>query len=215
MMRRLDLLPALYAQRRKEARRLATVVVAGVAVVAILGGWFFMLGAQIGAAESELADVRAGNNRLEARIAELQRFALLEQELLAKQDALRTVMTGDVAWPSLLTEIAMVVPSEVWLTKVTGSAAGVEGEVPVETETAPVRISSRVPYGRVQVEGSSLNMPGVAKWLLRLASVREFYAVFLNNAVEEEVDGADAINFDSTLELKKAAASNRYARGMP
>jgi Tfp pilus assembly protein PilN len=214
MMRRIDLLPPVYAEQRKQRRQVALVVVAGVAVFALLVVFWVGLGAQISDKEDELAVVEARNAAIQAKIAELQRFENLETELAAKRDALRTVMTGDVDWPSLLTEIAMVVPGEVWLDTLTASAAQTEGEAPVGTETAEIRVSDQVPFGRVQFTGNSLDMPGIAKWLIRLASVREFSAVWLNSATESETQTEETvINFDSTLELSTRAASDRFQGG--
>jgi Tfp pilus assembly protein PilN len=218
-MRRIDLLPQRYAEQRRQRRKLGLVVVAGLVALLLLIGWWFMLGLQIGTAEDDLAEVQAENAQLESQIAELQRFAELEAEVQAKRQALNTIMAGDVDWPATLTEIAMVVPGEVWLTNLTASAGQTEGATQVGTETAPVRVSNRQPFGRIQFTGSSLSMPGVAKWMTRLESVKEFFAVYLNSAAKAESaagEGASAveiITFDTTLELSNRAASGRFQGG--
>lgn len=212
MMRRIDLLPAVYAERRRQRRNVTSVLIAGLLILLLLIGWWFFLGMQINDAENELAEVQAENAALEAQIAELQRFANLAAEVEAKRTALQTVFAGDVDWPALLTEIAMVVPGEVWLTQLTASAGTTEGASPVGTETAAVRIDDDEPFGRIAFNGTSLSMPGVAKWMLRLEGVREFFAVYLNNAsAAESGDGGVAtVTFDSTLELSNKAASRRF-----
>jgi Tfp pilus assembly protein PilN len=216
-MKRIDLLPQRYAEQRRQRRNLGLVVVAGLVALLLLLGWWFLLGQQIGNAEDELAEVQATNAQLEAQIAELQRFAELEAEVQAKRQALRTVFAGDVDWPAILTEVAMVVPGEVWLTNLTASAGQTEGAAPVGTETAEVRISKGQPFGRIQFQGQSLSMPGIARWMLRLESVREFAAVYLNSAVKAE-GGEDTaveiVTFDNTLELSDRAASGRFQRGV-
>lgn len=211
MMRRIDLLPSVYEEKRRARRNVTTVFVAGLLVLLLLLGWWFWLGLQINDAEDELAEVRARNAAIEEQIAELQRFADLAAEVEAKRTALQTVFAGDVDWPALLTEVAMVIPGEVWLTSFQGSAGATEGAQPVGTETAAVRIDTKEPFGRVAFLGRSLSMPGVARWMLRLESVREFFAVYLNSAVvAEDEAGLDIVDFDNTLELSDRAASKRF-----
>jgi Tfp pilus assembly protein PilN len=216
-MKRIDLLPQRYAEQRRQRRNLGLVMVAGLVALLLLVGWWFLLGQQIGNAQDELAEVQATNEGLEAQIAELQRFAELEAEVQAKRAALRTVMTGDIEWSAIMTEIAMVVPGEVWLTNLTASAGETEGATQVPTETAEIRISNKQPLGRIQFQGQSLSMAGVAKWMLRLESVREFFAVYLNTASKSEGGegtAAELVTFDSTLELSNRAASGRFQRGI-
>ena len=216
-MKRIDLLPQRYAEQRRQRRNLGLVVVAGLVALLLLVGWWFLLGQQIGNAQDELAEVQATNAQLESQIAELQRFAELEAEVQAKRQALKTVFAGDVDWPAVLTEVAMVVPGEVWLTNLTASAGQTEGAAPVGTETAEVRISRGQPFGRIQFQGQSLSMPGIARWMLRLESVREFAAVYLNSAVKAEGSedtAVEVVTFDNTLELSNRAASGRFQRGV-
>lgn len=211
MMRRIDLLPSAYEERRRQRRNVTSVFVAGLLALLLLIGWLLFLNMQINDAEDQLADVKARNAVLEEQIAELQRFAELQAELDAKRTALQTVFAGDVDWPALLTEIAMVVPGEVWLTNLTASAGATEGAAPVGTETAPVRIDRKEPFGRMAFTGNSLSMPGVARWMIRLETVREFFAVYLNSATAAADEaGVGLVTFDSTLELSNRAASRRF-----
>jgi hypothetical protein len=89
-----------------------------------------------------------------------------------------------------------------------------EGATAVGTETAAVRISPNTPFGRISFTGRSLDMPGVAKWLIRLASVREYEAIWLNNASRPETTAEattpQIVDFDNTIELNNRAASERF-----
>lgn len=212
MMRRVDLLPERYVARRRERRNLLSIGMAALLVLLLLLGYWFILGTQINSAKGDLAATRAQNEQLQAQINELQRFAELEQEVIAKQTALQTVMAGDIRWPGLLTELAMVLPGEVWLVNLNGSAGATEGAAPVGTESAPVRITEKETFGRIQFQGNSLGMTGVARWLIRLGQVDSFVALWLNSATRSEpAPGAPSVtNFDSTLELGEKALSRRF-----
>lgn len=214
MVRRIDLLPERYVARRRERRQVFMVVVAGLVVLLLLLGWWFLLTSQVGDEEDRLAEVQAENQQLRQQIAALQEFADLQNQVLEKSNALAAVMAGDINWPSILTEVAMVIPGEVWLETLTASAAASETGSQVPTETAEIRISNREVLGRIAFTGRSLNMPGVARWLIRQAGVREFTAVWLNNATAEEEEGeVGVVSFDSTLELGRRALSERFQDG--
>jgi Tfp pilus assembly protein PilN len=215
MMRRIELLPESYREQRRIRRMTALVVMAGLFVVLLLTIWFVRLNFQISDAKDELASVQAENDQLRAQIAQLQTFADLQAEVERKRIALETVMAGDLDWPVLMTEVAMAVPGEVWLRTMNSSAGDTEGSTPAPTETAPIDVSAKESVGRINFEGSSLSLPGVAKWLIRQQLSRTFEAVYLADAVEAEIGGQKAFNFTSSLELNRRAFSDRFTGDLP
>ena len=213
MMRRVDLLPAIHEQRRRERRNLVVVVLAGLGVLLLLVGWWIVLGFQINSAENVLADRQAQNLQLQEQIAELTQFADLETEVQNKKSSLQTVMAGDLDWPALMTEIAMVIPDDVWLTSLSASAGSTEGATAAPTETAPIDIDPREPFGRILFEGRALSMRAVANWLIREETVDEFLAVYLGSATDSEFEGQLIFNFSNTIELGEKAVSGRFQEG--
>jgi Tfp pilus assembly protein PilN len=210
-MRRMDLLPTTYAERRRQRRDVFTVAVIGLVLAALLFIWMAFLLTEISDAKTELADIRQRNANLQAEIDELQRFADLDAEVRAKRTALQTVMAGDIDWPSVMTQIAMVIPGDAWLESFTTSAGQTEGAATVGTEANAVRISKKPPAGRIQFSGQAVCMPGVAKWLVRLGTVKDFTAIWLNTATETDTrPGCEVVTFDSTVELAESARSDRF-----
>lgn len=213
MMRRIDLLPAAYVERRRDRRSRGIVVIIAVLVILLLVAWYFMLRMQIATARDELATEQTANAVLENEIAELQEFADLDAEVKAKRTALQTVFAGDIDWPALMTDVAMVVPGEVWIESFSASAGETEGATPVPTETNEIRLWRQLSVGRVTVTGNSAScMPGVAKWLIRLATVDEFEAAWIGSATEADTrPGCEPpVAFDSTWELNRRVLSHRF-----
>jgi Tfp pilus assembly protein PilN len=213
MMRRIDLLPVAYVQRRRDRRNVSIVIAIGLFLVLLMVAWYFYLRTEISTANTELSTVKAQNAGLENQIAELQRFAELDAEVKAKRTALQTVFAGDIDWPAILTEIAMVTPGEVWLDTLQASAGNTEGSTPVDTETNEIRLTQKSPVGRIAFDANSAScMPGVAKWLIRLASVEEFDAAWIGSASESDSrPGCEPpVIFNSTLELNDNALSHRF-----
>lgn len=215
MMRRIDLLPEAYATKQRERRSIAMVVVATLVVLLLLIVWWVGLGTQVSSAKNDLIEAQNRNADLQAQISKLNHFAQLQNEVQTKTQALQAVMAGDVDWPAILTEVAMVIPGEVWLTNLTTSAGQTEGAEPVGTETNAIRVSNATPFGRIHFAGCSLTMPGVAKWLIRLGTVKAFSAIWLNSATAPESATTCPVQFDSTLELGDKAGSERFERGLP
>lgn len=215
MMRRIDLLPPSYLQKRRERSSLVLVAAATVLVVLLLVGWWFLLGVRVNEAEEDLQAAQTANIELDRQIQDLQRFVLLENEVQEKRASLQTVMTGDIDWPGILAEIAMVIPGEVWLTNLTASAGVTEGAALAPTETSPIPLSDLEPFGRISFQGESRTMPGVAKWMIRLEGVESFFATYLQNATESEGEaGQETVSFGTSIHLSDEAASRRFQQGV-
>lgn len=211
MMRRIDLLPASYVARRRERRNVVFVFLFGAFAVLLLIVWFLLLSSQISDARDDLAAAQARNQQIEAQIAELQVFAELEAEVQSKRTALQTVFAGDLDWPAMMTEIAMVIPGDVWLESFRTSAGATEGAAPAASETNPIRLSNKTPFGRIDFNGNAVCMPGVPKWLIRLGTVKDFSAIWLTNATEQDSrPGCEVVNFQSTVELSETSLSKRF-----
>ncbi|HZK50870.1 MAG TPA: PilN domain-containing protein [Actinomycetota bacterium] len=208
MMHRFDLLPASYALKAAQRRNLGIVAIAGLGLALIMLTWWFMLGGQINSAKEDLAVAQTRNSQLQREIAELRKFDELALEVQDKAGNLLLVFQGDVAWPSMLNEVAMVTPGEVWLENLTTSAGVTEGAAPVGTETAEIRVADEAAFGRIQFTGKSTTMTGVGKWMMRLASVEEFQAVWLNSATKADgEDTVEVVDFDSTIELNAKSSA--------
>ena len=209
MMYRFDLLPASYAKKTAERRRVGIVAVVGLGLALGMLTWWFLLGSQINATKADLATAEARNAQLQTEIAELRKYDELALEVQDKAGNLLLVFQGDVAWPSMLNEVAMVTPGEVWLESLTTSAGLTEGSAPVGTETAEIRVGDGTPFGRIQFVGKSTTMTGVGKWMMRLASVKEFQAVWLNSATKTDATESvpEFIDFDSTIELNAKSSA--------
>ncbi len=216
IMQGADLLPKTYEIRRKQNRSLALISVGGVLVLGLIVFWWISLGARVSDEERKLAEVQTVNADLQQQVAELQPFAALETEVLAKTEALRTVMMGDIYWPSVLTEVAAIIPDGIWLDTFNASAGTVEGSAPVGTEGAEIRVSPDVPTGRIQFTGGALSMRAVSDWLTELNRDIKFAAGWLNGASRDigSTDQVQVIRFDSTAEMGVDALSQRFQVGL-
>ncbi len=212
IMRGADLLPRTYELKRRQSRTVALVALGGIALLALVVLWWVSLGSKVNSEEQRLAEAQALNADLQAQSDELQEFAALETEVIAKTGALQTVMVGDIYWPSVLTQLSSLIPRDAWIETLSASAGATEGSTPVGTEAAAVRIAEEPSTGRVQFTGQALSMIAIADWLERLESSESFGSLWLNGAARAvgTTSGDGSFQFDSTLELGSEALSQRY-----
>jgi Tfp pilus assembly protein PilN len=215
MMRRIDLIPESYQLQRQQRRTVAFVVVAALAALVVLLVYWLSLGMRVSEARNELDAVSAKNAGLQSEISSLQPFAQLETQVNTKRSSLAMVMAGDVDWPSIFTEIALILPRDLWLSNVVASAGMTEGATAVGTETAVVRLTGEQPFGRIQFQGTSLTMPEVSRLIAQLGASDHFNAAWLNTATEAEVSNTEVFTFDSTVEMTSEVASGRFQEASP
>src|SRR5918999_3820594 len=125
-MKRINLLPREVAVRRRQRQQTVGLVGIGIVFILLLAlVWFFRQG-QLRNEEERREQAEARVQTLEARVAALREFALLDQTVKQKEQTLATAMTGDVAWSRLLIELSMIIPGDSWLTSLTAAATAPE-----------------------------------------------------------------------------------------
>lgn len=192
--RRINLLPPELAERRKGRQTTASLAVAGIALVALLGLIFGIQQIRLNGERSTLQEQEDRNADLRAQIAELQEFEALEQELEEKERLVADVTANEVRWSVLLADVSLVIPSDVWLTSFTGNVTQVGADA---DETASL--------GSIQMAGTTFSHPDVARWLTRLDQVDAFRTPFVTLSARGEIGGISVVNFQSTVELAEPA----------
>ncbi len=192
--RRLTLLPP-EVHERKEQRRQAVLVGAGVCVLA--AGLFWM--GQSRQAKAELAEAKAAAeqirvNQLQSAVDELQPIAEFEALVDERQLLVETALSSDVTWTKLIQEVATVMPDDVWIDTFIGSAP---------TRTEP---------GSFTVTGSGSDHTSSARWLLRLDALQSVTDIWIPNSVRKsdgEFGALSEVSFASTGLLTDRALSSR------
>jgi type IV pilus assembly protein PilM len=206
-VRRISLLPQEVAAVR-EQRRAAAAAVAGVVVFAGLLG--LLWAAQHSKVQSEKdkaqqAEARAA--QLQAEQARLRSVATLQSDLSQRQAQVSSVLADDVSWPKLFTDLATVIPSDVWLASFQGQKAGAGGGAP-----APAGANAGT-IGTVSIQAKGFDQTSTARWLLRVADLREFVGLWVPNSTKSGATPADTlVTFQSSANLTRDAVSNRAAQ---
>ena len=204
-MSQVNLLPPELRQRQVLRRRTSLVVVAGLAVLALVGVFYFLQMQQLADAQDDLAAQNDSNAQLQTQITELQPFAELQAELEAKQALLDTLFLNEVSWSSALLDVSRVIPDTSYLTNLAGqvTAAG----APATGEAADTTL-----IGTMTFQGVAQQTETIATWLTRLEQVRGWVNAWVTNA-SEDTAFSDIYSFSSGLDLTTAAATDRGRGG--
>lgn len=203
-MKRINLLPPDIAQRRRARQQTSLLALVGVLIVVLLGVVWVLRQAQLNSEEDRRALAEAQVRTLEARRNALKEFADLEQTVVQKEQTLTAVMAGDVGWSRILTELAMVIPEESWLTAFSGTAAE-----PASART-PAPVTAAPTLGTLTFSAVTFELPDVAKWIIRLQGMKSLQNIWVPSAARGEIGAREVVNFSSTADLSQAAESGRY-----
>ncbi|MFL5958640.1 MAG: PilN domain-containing protein [Gaiellaceae bacterium] len=169
-MRAVNLLPRQQVERRSNTKETPVVplvaAIGGAVVLLVLVGGFLLANRSVDRQRQQLSDARALLAATPAKkvSAETQAFrATVLTQREQRSLALAAAIGKRVAWDRILRRMALVVPSDVWLLKVTGS-------VPFQTTPAAVTTPSALPPTptALTISGSTYSQAAVARFLERL-----------------------------------------------
>lgn len=204
-----NLLPQELAQRAR-ARRVTAATVAGVVVwVALLGGLYALKLAEVADAESQREDVRAEVARLEARVAQLEQYRELADELEARNTLLAQSMATEISYARILNDLSLAFPASSSLMTLNASVSDTAEASPGAEIGESV---ANVTYTGYSVERFA---PGVETVLVEFDKVPVFFNPYLVNAQLEEIGETGVTGFNGVVQLGDGSYTRRYADGLP
>ncbi len=201
-MTQVNLLPPELRAREVTRRLTSVVVIVGVIVLGLVGLFYFFQVMNLSRAEDDLAAQEGVNRQLQAQVNDLQRFQELQGQLQAKQELVNSVFVDEVSWSTVLVDISQVIPSEAYLTSLTGSisaAAPATGGTPL--------------IGSIAFTGVVRETDPLASWLTRLEQVDGWVNAWMTSATED-APFSRIYTFNSGIDLSLDAATRR-GKGLP
>ncbi len=192
-MIRVNLLPPDVLEKRKLERwwvYAVFVALAFYAVLAVIAGALVYV--RIGKA-SDLSAKQQEAASLQTQAAQFKVFEDRQATFAARKAVVQKALAGRVGWPSILTDLSLVLPSDAWLDTLTldEKAVSVTGKA-VDSVNEPAAAGFKT----------------IAKLLVRLGDLRAFDNVWLTQSQKEDYKGNPVINFQITADMSPAAASD-------
>jgi Tfp pilus assembly protein PilN len=149
-------------------------------VLGLVGLFYFFQVMNLSRARDDLAAQEGVNRQLQAQVNDLQRFQELQNQLEAKQALVDSVSVSEVSWSTVLVDISQVIPSDAYLTSLTGSIAGATA-TPTPTPTA----GGAALIGNISFTGVVRETDPLATWLTRLEQVDGWENAWMTSATEQ------------------------------
>jgi Tfp pilus assembly protein PilN len=122
--------------------------------------------------------------------------------------ALATALGKRVAWDRILSHMALVMPDDVWLTKVSGTVP-LQSALPPGTVT-PVTGPSAIPATptAVEIDGYTYSQPSVARFLARLEVDPDLKNVQLKTSGTTLLGTTKVVSFTIISDIRKGRGAS-------
>lgn len=212
-MRAVNLLPADAKQRKSfqgPGLLVIGMVVLSAVVVGALAMSYLSASSSVSTSQDNLASVRA---QIAALPKGQQPPSLADQQLAndhsTRVQALNAALTGRVSWDRVLRQVDLVLPSDVWLTDLSGEAplppAPVAPTSTTGTTTTPAPVtpssSGSCGAGSFCISGYTYSQESVARLLTRLETVPTLSNVQLVSSTSQVVGKQTVYQFHIQAEL--------------
>ena len=206
-MSQVNLLPPELRARQK-TRQLTTLIVgAGVALIVLLLGFWFLQGQKLAGVDDDVAAQNLTNSGLQTQIDQLQDFQQLQEQAAAQQALLAKAFSGEVSFSQMLMDVSRTIPSDAYLDSFNASiTAPVAGAVATTPTTSFV--------GSFTAGGAADGLESLASWLTRLESVKGWVNPYFSSATETGPN-TGLYTFTSSVDLSQDSLTPRGRGGVP
>lgn len=187
--RRINLLPVEVSRVRAERNQIAAAAAVVVALAVILGVVWALRAGQINSKKQDIQQDQVKEASLNQQIAQLGGVTQIQNQVTQKEAQVRSALAGDVDWPTLLTQIAGAMPSDVWLTTFNGT-------------------SGNAGAAQISINGKDLSQPDTAAWIQQIGSLASLTNLWVTNSSGTP---GQLVQFASSANLTTAADSNRVS----
>jgi type IV pilus assembly protein PilN len=200
-----NLLPPELRARQRSKQLTTLVVGAGVALIVVLLGFWFLQGQKLSGVNDDVAAQNLTNSGLQTQIDQLQEFQQLQEQAAAQQTLLTQAFTGEVSFSQMLMDLSRTIPSDAYLDSFNASlvAPVTEGTIPATTSFV----------GSFTAGGAADGLESLASWLTRLESVKGWVNPWFSSATET-APNTGLYAFSSGVDLSEDSLTPRGREGV-
>jgi Tfp pilus assembly protein PilN len=179
-MKRMNLLPQEERVKASRERGLIWAILILVAVVVVLGLVYVKYRNDVGAKQDELTSIQQEIQVVQAQIAELTPYAVIQNQRTAMTDTAKGIYASSVPFSILLQELSLVIPENVRLQNLTVTVppAMLPGTATIEAAPAPGTSVD------VTFTGQTEEHRDVAEFMTRLGLIPQLMGITLTSSTE-------------------------------
>jgi Tfp pilus assembly protein PilN len=212
-MRAVNLLPRQQVEQKRERQNPVALVagIGGAAVLLALVGGFLLANRSVDRQRQALTDAKAmlattPAHKLSAKTQSFRTTVLSQRE--ERSLALAAALGKRVAWDRILSHMALVMPDDVWLTKVSGTVP-LQSALPVSTVTTPTAPSALPPTPTaVEIDGYTYSQPAVARFLARLQVDPDLKNVQLKMSATKALGTQQVVGFTIISDIRNGRGAS-------
>jgi Tfp pilus assembly protein PilN len=209
-MRAVNLLPRQNVEQKRERPNAVVLLAAigGGVVLLVLVAGFLLANRSVDNQKQELAAARAQLALTPAHHVSATTNAFRQTVLTDREQrslALASALGKRVAWDRVLRHFALVLPSDVWLTSLTG-AVPLDPATAETVSTGPSALPA--PATELTIKGYTYSQLSVARLLERLQVLPDLEDVQLQDSTSSIVSGQNVISFTIVSNIRTAGGAS-------
>jgi Tfp pilus assembly protein PilN len=149
MVRRMNLVPAGERRRTQTDLGVLGMVVAGIMAVGVMGLLYFTASGQLSEKQTQLAEIQMQNTQLQAQAASLAAYGSLAEQKKQAEAVAQQVYQQRTLVSEVLGDVSLVVPDNVWFSKMTVTAPAIAAPSGTGAAAAPAAAAAAAAQGAV------------------------------------------------------------------
>jgi Tfp pilus assembly protein PilN len=220
VVRRINLVPA--GERRRTQTDLGLLALVGVIMVAVglMAVTYFNTSGQLSERDTQLAELQMQNQQLQSQLTSLAGYSTLEDQKKQAQTVAEQVYQQRTLVSEVLGDVSLVVPDNVWFTKMVVSAPAIQGpgagSASAGSAAAPAKAGTPAAAGgKLTIEGTTYSFVDVSRLLVRLQQVPSLKEISLTRAAGATSSASGTTTGSTTTKTKTMTVEATVINAQP
>lgn len=192
-MTRIDLIPPEVVEKHKSRRIIALMFMVFLVVFGVSLVVYLITLTQTIMASNRVDIIKKENVKVQSYTEKLSPYQERKKALDERTKIIETMNENQVLWSSILNDISMVVPNDIWLKDVKMNLTEI-----ITAQKAAGAASKSEPKPPITIIGYAFNHAAVARWLVHLNEINQFRGVWLDYATEQTLTPASTTSGTSS-----------------